>query len=288
MKRKKTTATGHNQEIRELYEFLKEHQSLDFIIKPKDIEITDQIGEGGYGKVYRGKYMSTPVAIKDYIKAGRHNKSRDDFMKEVEIFSGLKHPNIVLYMGMCITVSQYQLVTEYMNKGSLFDQIHKKKTSFIPEEQLEIIDDIARGMVYLHNMKDMLHRDLKSSNVLIADDWKVKLCDFGLSGHKPKSKKKKKNKIGTYQWMAPEVIRNEEMDFFSDVYSFGVIIWEILTEEIPYEGLSETQITGLIGYDEKHCLHHPPEGCSGFIVNIMKKCLNRDPRKRPTFIQIQK
>ena len=101
----------------------------------------------------------------------------------------------------------------------------------------------------MHNMKNMLHRDLKSSNVLIAEDWKVKLCDFGLSGHKKKSKKKKKSRIGTYQWMAPEVIRNEELDFFSDVYSFGVVIWEILTELVPYEGLSETQIIGLIGYD---------------------------------------
>ena len=115
---------------------MKENQSLNFIIKPKDIQIIEQIGEGGYGKVYRGKYISCPVAVKDYLKAGRHHKSRDDFMKEVEIFSDLKHPNIVLYMGMCITVNQYQLVTEYMDNGSLYDQLHKRKTKFSPEEQL--------------------------------------------------------------------------------------------------------------------------------------------------------
>ena len=109
-------------------------------------------------------------------------------------------------------------------------------------------------------MKNMLHRDLKSSNVLIAEDYKVKLCDFGLSGHKNKNKKQKKNRIGTYQWMAPEVIRNEELDFFSDVYSFGVILWEILTEEIPYSGMSETQIIGDVGYDKNHRLPNPPSG----------------------------
>ena len=91
-----------------------------------------------------------------------------------------------------------------MENGSLFDQLHKKKKRFTCDEIFEIIDDIVRGMVYLHNMKDMLHRDLKSSNVLIDEDWKVKLCDFGLSGHKKKKKKKsQKNRIGTYQWMAP-------------------------------------------------------------------------------------
>ena len=93
-------------------------------------------------------------------------------------------------------------------------------------------------MVYLHNMKEMLHRELKSSNVLIGQDYKVKLCDFGLSGHRNKNKKQKKSRIGTYQWMAPEVIRNESMDFHSDVYSFGVILWQVLTESIPYYDLS--------------------------------------------------
>ena len=87
------------------------------------------------------------------------------------------------------------------------------------------MNDVVKGMVYLHNMKNIIHRDLKSSNVLIGEDWKVKLCDFGLSGQRKKSKNKKKNRVGTYQWMAPEVIRNEEIDFFSDVYSFGVLIW---------------------------------------------------------------
>lgn len=142
-------------------------------------------------------------------------------------------------------------------------------------------------MVYLHSMKDMLHRDLKSSNVLIAEDLKVKLCDFGLSGHK-KDKKQRKNRIGTYQWMAPEVIRNEEIDFPSDVYSFGVIIWELLSEKIPYEGMSEAQIIGIVGYDENHKLPDIPENSDHFIISIMEKCLRRDPSKRPSFIEIQK
>lgn len=72
------------------------------------------------------------------------------------------------------------------------------------------------------------------------------------------------------------------------MYSFGVIIWELLTENIPYEGLSEVQITGLVGYDDNHKLPQPPDCCDKFIAELMDKCLERNPANRPTFIQIQK
>jgi serine/threonine protein kinase len=107
------------------------------------------------------------IAIKDYLKTGKH-RHKEDFMKELEIISDLKHPNIVLYMGMCITANKYTLITEYLENGSLFDQLHKKKKKFTPAEQNEILFDIVKGMVYLHNMKKILHRDLKSSNVLVG------------------------------------------------------------------------------------------------------------------------
>jgi serine/threonine protein kinase len=106
-------------------------------------------------------------------------------------------------MGICITANKYTLITEYLENGSLFDQLHKKKKKFTEIEQMSIAYDIVKGMVYLHNMKKILHRDLKSSNVLIGENWQVKLCDFGLSGQKKKNLKKNKGRIGTYQWMAP-------------------------------------------------------------------------------------
>lgn len=80
--------------------------------------------------------MQCPVAVKDYMKAGRSHKNREEFMKEVHILSDLKHPNIVLYMGLCITVNRYQLVTEFMENGSLYDQLHIKKTKFTKDQQL--------------------------------------------------------------------------------------------------------------------------------------------------------
>jgi len=89
-------------------------------------------------------------------------------MKELMIISDLKHPNIVLYMGICITADKFILVTEYLENGSLFDQLHKKHKKFNEMEKIEIGYEVVKGMVYLHNMKNILHRDLKSSNVLIG------------------------------------------------------------------------------------------------------------------------
>ena len=89
-----------------------------------------------------------------------------------------------------------------------------------------IVEDIALGMAYLYGRK-VLHCDLKSSNVLIDSNWNVKLCDFGLSMIKSKLKKHKKGRIGTVQWMSPEILKEQEYTEKSDVYSFGMIIWYI-------------------------------------------------------------
>lgn len=120
--------------------------------------------------MFRGKYIGQEIAIKDYLKTKRH-RHKEDFMKELMIISDLKHPNIVLYMGICITADKFILVTEYMENGSLFDQLHQKnkKKKFTDLERIEIVYEIVKGMVYLHHMKKILHRDLKSSNVLIGD-----------------------------------------------------------------------------------------------------------------------
>jgi len=96
------------------------------------------------------------------------------------VINKLLHPSIVLYMGMCIDDNEYDMVTEFLSGGSLFDYLHKKNGKLSEEQILEIMMDVALGMSYLHG-KNVLHCDLKSSNVLIDENWNVKLCDFGLS-----------------------------------------------------------------------------------------------------------
>ncbi|CAD8066258.1 unnamed protein product [Paramecium sonneborni] len=248
------------------------------------------IGEGGYGVVHKGKWLGQDVAIKSYGKRKSQGNLKyklqvADFLKEVEVISNLRHPNIVLYMGVCIRKQNYYLITEYLEEGSLFDHLHKKKTHIDQKALMQIVEDIALGMNYLHGRK-VMHCDLKSSNVLIDQNWNVKLCDFGLSRINKKIDHKVKGaRIGTPNWMAPEIMRGEPYQEKADVYSFGMILWEIITQLIPYEGLSQTQIIGSVGYGQDQVII-PSNSNPPILSQLAKKSLKKNPEERPTFADI--
>jgi serine/threonine protein kinase len=123
------------------------------------------------------------------------------------------------------------MVTEFVSNGCLFDILHRSENKDqLPDDFqiLQIAKQIALAMIYLHS-RGILHCDLKSQNVLLTDDYQVKLCDFGLARYKERFMKDNHGKIGTPHWMAPEILRGEKYEEPADVYSFGVILWEMLT-----------------------------------------------------------
>lgn len=110
-----------------------------------------------------------------------------------------------------------------MENGALYDHLHIHKKKFKDEMVFDMLEDIALGMTYMID-KDFFHCDLKSKNILIDEGWKIKLCDFGLSIHNQRGKKKK-GIFGTPNWMAPEILQGREYTEASDVYSFGLVVW---------------------------------------------------------------
>ena len=154
---------------------------------------------------------------------------------------------------MCIYDNEYAMVTEFLSGGSLFDYLHKKKEKLTEELLVSICKDVSLGMAYLHE-KNVLHCDLKSSNLLIDENWNVKLCDFGLSRiNTTKNKMKNENiRVGTPHWMAPEILKGGKYECPSDIYSFGILLWEMMTGKIPYKDYSTAQIIGMVGNDENH------------------------------------
>ncbi|XP_058046420.1 mitogen-activated protein kinase kinase kinase 20 isoform X1 [Ahaetulla prasina] len=144
--------------------------------------------------------------------------------------------------------------------------------------------DIAKGMHYLHMEAPVkvIHRDLKSRNVVIAGDGVLKICDFGASRFH--SHTTHMSLVGTFPWMAPEVIQSLPISETCDTYSYGVVLWEMLTREVPFKGLEGLQVAWLVV--EKNERLTIPSSCPGSFAELMLQCWEADPKKRPAFKQI--
>ena len=157
------------------FDFFIDFSELTFDTK------SDCIGSGGYGDVYQGAWLGTKVAVKRFGKRYLTRKAVKDFIKEIEVLNQLRHPNIVLYMGVSIDPNNfYYMVTEYVSRGSLFELLHQKKIILDDDRIIKVAKQVAMALHYLHKKK-ILHCDLKSQNILLHEDWLVKLCDFGLA-----------------------------------------------------------------------------------------------------------
>lgn len=252
-------------------------------ISRSSLSIQEKIQEGAFGKVYLGEYIGQKVAIKVYKKHTNKKLHIESFLKEVDILNSLRHPNILLYMGICFDGDNYLMISEYLENGSLFDHLHRMDT-FLEEDLIfQMIMSILRAMNYTHS-KGVLHCDLKSSNILIDQNWNIKVADFGLSKKiiNFNVEDERKGKVGTPNWMAPEICRGEKNTEASDVYSFGLIVWEMVTRKIPFEEYSYAQIMGLVGYSQKINLDIPSD-CHPLLNYIMKSCIQFSKEDRPSF-----
>lgn len=139
-------------------------------------------------------------------------------------------------------------------------------------------------MAYLHHGNPpVLHRDLKSANLLLDDSYTAKVCDFGLSRLKAQARSMTGN-CGTVQWMAPEVLANMSYDEKADVFSYGIILWELLSRECPYEGMTAIQCAlAVLNRDKRPEI---PKWCPPSFHALIKSCVKKDPTERPSFSQV--
>ncbi|ULU01092.1 hypothetical protein L3Y34_001460 [Caenorhabditis briggsae] len=268
-----------------------EQRALFPDIQRDDIQVGDHIGVGSFGAVFSGTW-TLPDASQRIIAL----KKVFVLEKEAEILSKIRHKNIIQFYGICkATGNDYFIVTEYAERGSLYDFIHSEEShNLATASGLNCFDvvvkwasQIANGIQYLHYdaVDTIIHRDLKSKNVVLDKNLVCKICDFGTSKDLTHSCTAP-SWGGTAAWMSPEMIlQSEGLTTATDVWSYGVVLWEILSREVPYKDYSEFRIFTLIT-QSGITLAIPPT-CPAPLKQLMNNCWKMTPKDRANMRQIQ-
>nr|BAD02482.1 enhanced disease resistance 1 [Delphinium hybrid cultivar] len=251
----------------------------------EDLSIGERIGLGSYGEVYRADWNGMEVAVKKFLDQDFYGDALDEFRSEVRIMRRLRHPNIVLFVGAVTRPPNLSIVSEFLPRGSLYRILHRPNCQIDEKRRIRMALDVAMGMNCLHtSIPTIVHRDLKSLNLLVDDNWNVKVCDFGLSRLKHNTFLSSKSTAGTPEWMAPEVLRNEPSNEKCDVYSFGVILWELATLRLPWTGMNQMQVVGAVGFQNRRL--DIPKELDPLVATIIRECWQTDPNLRPSFSQL--
>ncbi|CAI9261406.1 unnamed protein product [Lactuca saligna] len=279
MKLVETSCSKSNQREREI------RIDEEWEIPWEDIQIGGRIGIGSFGEVYRSEWNGTEVAVKKFMNQDLSGDALTQFKGEVEIMLRLRHPNVVLFMGAVTRPPNLSILTEFLPRGSLFKLLHRSSIQVDEKRRMRMALDVAKGMNYLHTSNPVIvHRDLKTPNLLVDKNWVVKVCDFGMSRMKHNTFLSSKSTAGTPEWMAPEVLRNEPSNEKCDVYSFGVILWELATLRIPWTEMNSMQVVGAVGFQFRHL--DIPQHIHPTLACLISDCWHLDPQLRPSFKEI--
>jgi len=268
----------------------------DILVVPWDEVVKgEQLGIGASGVVSKG-YWNKPqpeapveLAIKE-LRFGFdqwQKETLEQFLVEIKLMSALVHDNIVQLLGIAYEESSrtIYLLAELMEYGSMRDLISSRGSNLPWKLRIKLAKDAAKGIAYLHSRK-VIHRDLKSQNLLVNSKWVCKVADFGIST--VKSHTRTMTCIGTPVYMAPEVISKSKYSEKADVYSFGIFLIELYTGAYPYseDAYKSWNNAQLMFQIIQNNLRPDVSSLPGTLQQLVLDCLSEDPRLRPTFPEI--
>eukprot|EP00164_Ancoracysta_twista_P008245 GFYU01011854.1.p1 GENE.GFYU01011854.1~~GFYU01011854.1.p1 ORF type:complete len:582 (+),score=92.13 GFYU01011854.1:622-2367(+) len=288
----------------------------DYKLSLRDIQFEKLIGQGGTASVLKGWWRGVPVAVKQYPVFLTNVEALEVFEREVFVMSKLHHPNILRLIGAAVTDCEMQgaasagspvaiskagrfmgpdlksaqthmgmlcVITEYIMLGSLDEILANKSIRITWNQVLKWALDTAKGMHYLHSLEPpLLHRDLKSPNLLVDEHMRIIISDFGLSRFEDAVTTKKT--FSTPVWAAPEVLSEQVFTVKSDVYSYGIVLWELITRDAPHAGVHPGLYASRVVKEDYRAAI--PVSCPEPYVQLIKKCWAPKPEDRPTFEEV--
>ncbi|GAB9469577.1 Tkl protein kinase [Globisporangium polare] len=284
------------QRSRELVAFCDDEELLVRKIDYDTLKFEKLIAKGANGEVWRGEYAGQFVAIKRLLTDIRSDvRAIEIFSREIRLGSSLEHPNIVRFIGLSWrSLAELSMVSEFLPMGDLarFLVSNESRALTWKNEKLSLASDIAKALVYLHSLVPVIiHRDLKSLNILLTATFEAKLSDFGLSRERSFEETMTMG-VGTLLWTAPEVLRGDRYSEKADIYSYGIVLSELDTCLPPYSlndevGRLRSKSMDLLPLirNGKIAPRFRPD-CPPSVLTLAEACLNQNPDKRPNAMQI--
>ncbi|NXT46836.1 FES kinase, partial [Pluvianellus socialis] len=257
-----------------------------WVLNHEDVLLGERIGRGNFGEVFSGRLRAdnTPVAVKS-CRETLPPELKAKFLQEARILKQYNHPNIVRLIGVCTQKQPIYIVMELVQGGDFLSFLRSEGPHLRVKELIRMTENAAAGMEYLES-KHCIHRDLAARNCLVTEKNTLKISDFGMS---------REEEDGIYastggmkqipvKWTAPEALNYGRYSSESDVWSFGILLWEAFSlGAVPYANLSNQQMREAV---EQGMRLDPPEQCPEEVYQLMQRCWEYDPRKRPSFSTI--
>lgn len=294
------TSSSSSKGSRRFISVWDDEELLKWRVDAKQIQDVELIGNGFYGEVWLARYLGSLVAVKRMKKSPAEQVDRSEiqqFISEIRLMAQFTHPKIVSFIGVAWTMeSDIQALVEYMPRGDLCSHIASSRSQAAASAgsnwggiTQQIAMDISEALVYLHSLSPLvLHRDLKSRNVLLNDELCAKLTDFGGSRVQDEESGTQTAGVGTARWTAPEMlVGNHRYTEAVDIYSLGVILSELDTFQIPYaelENIPEACLLSRVASGEIQPSFTP--NAPAEVVSLARQCLALDPAARPSAIQV--
>ncbi|XP_074642811.1 tyrosine-protein kinase STK-like [Tubulanus polymorphus] len=261
------------------------------MIQPKAaFQLKEKLGAGSFGEVYSGKWnRSVDVAIK-LMKPGAMTK--EAFLAEARVMHKLHHNNLLPLLAVCVEKEGIYIVTEFMSNGALLDVLRNDEGHTITLDNIvDMAAQVASGMEALE-AQNYCHRDLRAANILVGDNYLVKVADFGLAKIVYNNDDQKAENAATkfpIKWTAPEAAETKLFNIKSDVWSFGILLYEMVTMgRLPYPGMDHRTVLNEVrrGYRMSKPDFGPLQ-CPEDLYQTMLKCWDKDPESRPTFTHLR-